>query len=54
MAIQEHKSDLRGSTYMTELTAGTANLIISLQVFSLKQHGPGQLAFAPFSPAQKL
>lgn len=51
MAIQALKADLKCSSHMTELTAGTANLIISLQVSFLKQHqfAPAPLVIAPFT-----
>ena len=45
MAIQALKADLRSSSHMTELTAGTANLMISLQVSFLERTSP---APAPF------
>lgn len=33
LAIFAHKADLRCSSHMTELAAGTANLIIGMQVW---------------------
>ena len=44
VAIQALKADFKRSSHMAELTAGTANLIISLQVSFLRQH---QFAPAP-------
>lgn len=38
IAVQAHKAELRRSSHITELTAGTANLVIGLQVFFLKQY----------------
>lgn len=47
VAIQAHKAELRHSSHITELTAGTANLVIGLQVLFLKHYKSAQPASAP-------